>query len=105
MEDVDDLDRRIITCLRQNGRQSNTEIARQLSVSEGTVRNRLQRLIGKGIISIVAVMHPPRLGYEEHVLIGVSCVPGHTQAVARALVAMYEVRYLAFVAGWLRPAP
>ncbi len=38
MELIDDLDTKLITMLRQDGRRSNAEIARRLGVAEGTVR-------------------------------------------------------------------
>ena len=42
---MDELDRKIVGILQQDGRASNAKIARQLGVSEGTIRRRLKRLI------------------------------------------------------------
>ncbi|MGQ4554890.1 AsnC family transcriptional regulator [Halobellus sp. GM3] len=47
---MDDLDRRILDILRRDSRTPYTEIAAQVETSEGTVRNRVERLIDEGII-------------------------------------------------------
>jgi DNA-binding Lrp family transcriptional regulator len=47
---MDDLDRRILTILRRDSRTAYTEIADRVGTSEGTVRNRVERLIDEGII-------------------------------------------------------
>ena len=47
---MDDLDRRILTILRRDSRTAYTEIANRVGTSEGTVRNRVERLIDEGII-------------------------------------------------------
>lgn len=61
---IDPLDTQIITMLQSDGRISNTEIAKSLSVSEATVRGRIKRLIDEEIIQIVAVSNPLKLGFE-----------------------------------------
>lgn len=48
---MDDTDRQIIQLLEQNSRQSFTDIAEEVGVSEGTVRNRVQKLRENGTIS------------------------------------------------------
>jgi DNA-binding Lrp family transcriptional regulator len=47
---MDDLDRRILDVLRRDARTPYTEIAEQVETSEGTVRNRVERLLEEGII-------------------------------------------------------
>ncbi|WP_435183440.1 Lrp/AsnC family transcriptional regulator [Halobellus sp. EA9] len=47
---MDDLDRRILDILRRDARTPYTEIAEQVGTSEGTVRNRVERLLEEGII-------------------------------------------------------
>ena len=47
---MDDLDRRILAILRRDSRTPYTEIADRVSTSEGTVRNRVERLIEDGVI-------------------------------------------------------
>ena len=47
---MDDLDRRILGILRRDSRTPYTEIADRVGTSEGTVRNRVERLTDEGVI-------------------------------------------------------
>ena len=47
---MDDLDRDILSILRRDARTPYTEIADRVGTSEGTVRNRVDRLTSEGII-------------------------------------------------------
>jgi DNA-binding Lrp family transcriptional regulator len=47
---MDELDRRILAILRRDSRTPYTEIADQVGTSEGTVRNRVERLLEGGVI-------------------------------------------------------
>lgn len=47
---MDDLDREMLDILRRDARTPYTEIADRLDVSEGTVRNRVDRLVQDGVI-------------------------------------------------------
>ncbi|MCG6909338.1 MAG: Lrp/AsnC family transcriptional regulator [Deltaproteobacteria bacterium] len=60
---IDATDMRIIRLLQQNGRMSNTDIAKKAGISETTVRYRLQRLTKEEFIQIVAMVNPLKLGF------------------------------------------
>jgi DNA-binding Lrp family transcriptional regulator len=47
---MDDLDREILNVLRRDSRTPYTEIAERVGTSEGTVRNRVERMTEEGII-------------------------------------------------------
>ena len=47
---MDSLDREILAILRRDSRTPYTEIADRVGTSEGTVRNRVERLVEEGII-------------------------------------------------------
>ena len=47
---MDDLDRRILNVLRRDARTPYTEIAERVGTSEGTVRNRVDRMTDEGVI-------------------------------------------------------
>ena len=47
---MDDLDRHILNILRRDARTPYTEIAEEVGTSEGTVRNRVERMIEDGVI-------------------------------------------------------
>jgi len=61
---LDQLDCQMIELLQKDGRISNTEIAKNIGMSEATVRTRLNRLIQEGYIQIVAVSNPIKLGFK-----------------------------------------
>ena len=53
--EFNDLDRRILDRLAIDARQSNREIARELGVTEGTIRLRLKRMTEANIIEVLAI--------------------------------------------------
>jgi Lrp/AsnC family transcriptional regulator for asnA, asnC and gidA len=61
---LDQIDCRMIELLQKDGRISNTEIAKEIGISEATVRTRLNRLIKQEYIQIVAVSNPIKLGFD-----------------------------------------
>ena len=62
---MDELDRKIIALLQMDGRASNAKIAREVGVSEGTVRPRLRRLIQDDVVNVVADPNLEKLGYKQ----------------------------------------
>jgi Lrp/AsnC family transcriptional regulator for asnA, asnC and gidA len=96
---LDELDRQLIRHLTANGRISNRELARATKVSQVTVANRVRRLISDGLIRIVAVPDPAKLGYPIEVLINVHVEVKRLHAVATALCRLPEVRYVSITSG------
>jgi Lrp/AsnC family transcriptional regulator for asnA, asnC and gidA len=60
----------IIKQLR-NGRKSYQKIARDLAVSENTIRTRVQKLIEEGILDIKGVVNPESIDGHRVVIVGV----------------------------------
>ena len=60
---LDLLDRRIIRLLQQDGRVAAADIARQLQVSERTVRNRIARMREQGAVLPTLVVNPKFFGF------------------------------------------
>jgi len=75
---IDELDRRILQALQDNARDASaTEIADQADVSARTVRNRIDRLEERGIVTgYHADIDYERAGYQLHSLI-VATAPIH----------------------------
>jgi Lrp/AsnC family transcriptional regulator for asnA, asnC and gidA len=96
---MDELDRKIIALLERNGRASNAKIARDVGVSEGTVRRRLKHLINEHIINVIALPDPRKLGYESEALIGVQVDPDKIDIVADKLSALEHTRWVAVTTG------
>ena len=98
-ERMDELDRKIIEILQLDGRASNARIAREVGVSEGTVRRRLRRLIQDNVVKIIAVPNLDKMGYSTAALIGLQTAPGQLDAVADHLAEMKQVHYVAITTG------
>ena len=96
---MDELDRRIIGLLQLDGRASNAKIAREVGVSEGTVRRRLRRLIIDDVVKVIAVPNLEKLGYATTALIGLQTGPGMSDSVAEAIAALEEAHYVAITTG------
>ena len=96
---MDELDRRIIQILQVNGRSSNARIARDVGVSEGTVRRRLKTLVNDGVIKVVALPNPEVLGYDTEALVGIQVDPDKIDEVAQLLVVLKESSWVAVTTG------
>lgn len=96
---LDTLDRGILQLLHRNGRMPYSVIARELDSNEATVRKRVERLLRDGVVEIVGVSNPYRLGLETHVLIGMEVELSRLDAVAEQLAAMEEFSYVACASG------
>ena len=88
------LDHRIVAALSRDGRRPYREIARALGVSEGTVRQRVGRLVEQGVIRIAAVGSPLLLGFEAVALIHIQVRPGAIDETTRTLAAIPHVRFV-----------
>jgi Lrp/AsnC family transcriptional regulator for asnA, asnC and gidA len=55
---IDEIDRSIIRILEENGRVPNNDIAARLSISEGTVRNRIKKLTENNFLKIRGQIDP-----------------------------------------------
>ncbi len=96
---MDELDRKIIGLLERNGRASNASIARDVGVSEGTVRRRLKRLVSDKIINVIALPDPRKLGYESEALIGIQADPDKIDQVATKVAELEHTRWVAVTTG------
>ena len=97
--EVSDLDKRIIEHLQQDGRRPFTQIAAELGVSEAAVRARTNRLIERGILQVVGVTDPLKLGFQQWAMIAVRCEAERLIEVAEAVAAFPETDYVVVTAG------
>lgn len=98
-DDVSDLDKRVIEHLQTDGRRPFTQIAAELGVSEAAVRARTNRLIERGILQIVGVTDPLKLGFHQMAMIGIRCESDQLVEVADLIAEMPEVDYVVITAG------
>lgn len=96
---LDEIDRRVIKILQADGRRPNTEIARDLHVSETTIRKRVSQLVSKGLINIVAVPTPRAVGLNLSAIIGISVTLPKLKEISEELKRQKEVRYVGVSTG------
>ncbi|MFC7489810.1 MULTISPECIES: Lrp/AsnC family transcriptional regulator [unclassified Knoellia] len=95
---LDDVAKRIVEILQQDGRRSYAALAKEVGLSEAAIRTRVQRLLDAGVMQIVAVTDPLQLGFRRQAMIGVR-TDGDLLAVADKLTELPEVDYLVTTAG------
>ena len=95
---LDEISRKIIEQLQQDGRRSYAAIAKVVGLSEAAVRQRVQKLLDAGVMQIVAVTDPLRVGFRRQALIAVK-VEGDLRMVADKLAPIPEVDYVVVCAG------
>ena len=96
---LDDLDKSIIRCLQLDGRRPYAQIGRELNVPEATVRQRAERLIGRGVVQVVGVTDPLAMGFQQPALIGLKVNAAKLEQIAEKIAALDEVTYLVVTAG------
>jgi Lrp/AsnC family transcriptional regulator, regulator for asnA, asnC and gidA len=95
---LDDVAKRIIELLQEDGRQSYAAIAKAVGLSEAAVRQRVQRLLDAEVMQIVAVTDPIQVGFSRQAMIGIRA-EGDLAALGEALSGMSEVDYVVTTAG------
>jgi len=94
---MDELDREIVSILRRDARTPYTEIAEQVGISEGTVRNRVDRLCEDGVIERFTV--ETRTGNVKAMIEVEVDVDVDTAAVSESIAAWDEVDFVWQVSG------
>jgi Lrp/AsnC family transcriptional regulator, regulator for asnA, asnC and gidA len=95
---LDEPNRRIIEILQRDGRCSYTAIGRELGISETAVRARVHRLTDAGVLDVVAVTNPLKLGFDVMALVGVQA-QAELDRVAREVSAWRETSYVVLTSG------
>jgi Lrp/AsnC family transcriptional regulator for asnA, asnC and gidA len=95
---LDEISKRIIEQLQEDGRRPYATIGKAVGLSETAVRQRVQRLSEAGVIQIVAVTDPLRVGMFRQAMVAVN-VAGPIEPVADALAELPEVPYVVICGG------
>ncbi len=95
---VDRVDEQIIALLEQDGRRSYGEIGRVVGLSEAGARQRVNRLRESGLMRIVAISDPLRLGRAVVATVGIR-VSGDPRAVAERLALVDAIEWVVITAG------
>ena len=96
---LDETDQAIIELLRSDGRMPYRALARELSLTEATVRSRVRRLEESNAMRVVAVTDIEAAGYDMLLAVGVQVEGRAPEAVARDLAAIAEVFSVNVVVG------
>ena len=95
---LDPVSKAIVQQLQEDGRRSYAEIGKAVGLSEAAVRQRVQKLTDSGVMQIIAVTDPMRLGFYRQAMIGIR-VTGDATRVAEELGAIEAVDYVVLTAG------
>lgn len=95
----DAVDQHILSILETNGRATNREIAESVGVSEGTVRNRIERLMRDDVLRIVGVTNPARLGLNTAAVVSVSAELARITDIAERIAEAQGVVYVGYTTG------
>ena len=96
---LDSIDQHIIEAMRKDGREAFAQIAEQLNVSPGMIRQRYNRLVELGYLKVVAVTNPLMMGMRTMALIGIRTDGRKMLQVAENVAKLNEVVYLVIVSG------
>lgn len=94
MTGIDDVDRRLIAILQHDARVTNVELARQVGLTEGAVRRRLDNLFRTQALRIIGVGDPKMLGLTTHAVVGIKVEPKLLEQVLDTLAAMPEISFV-----------
>lgn len=95
---LDDVSKRIIEQLQEDGRRSYAAISKTVGLSEAAVRQRVAKLLDSGIIQIVAVTDPMQVGFRRAAMVGV-VASGDLEQLAEDLSVLPEADYVVITAG------
>jgi Lrp/AsnC family transcriptional regulator for asnA, asnC and gidA len=96
---LDDLDRRLITLLMEDASQTNVALARELGVSDSTVRNRIQNLLQQEVMQLVAIIDPWKVGHRIQIFSGLEVDLNRAHEIANTIAELDEVTYVSFTTG------
>lgn len=97
---TDDLDRRLLALLHDDGRLSVNELAHRADISRANAYSRLQRLRDTGVIEGFTVrVDPHKVGMDVAALVLVGIEQRSWRDMAAEVLALPGVEYLAFTTG------
>jgi Lrp/AsnC family transcriptional regulator for asnA, asnC and gidA len=99
-EPLDALDRAIIDALRKDGRASNSDVAQELGVTEGTIRARVKKLLSSGVFRVQGLLNPEVMPELQVCVVGLNVEESKSlESLAHKISRLPEVRSVAIVTG------
>jgi Lrp/AsnC family transcriptional regulator for asnA, asnC and gidA len=96
---IDAIDQQIIRSLQDNGRKSNVDIARQVGVTEATIRKRLDRLLSERIIHPAISIDLAQIGLGTGAMIALQVDLTFIGQIAEQLARLSQVRSVCYTTG------
>lgn len=96
---MDELDRKIVRLLQEDGRRPYNEIAETLHVPTSMVSGRIENMVKRKWVEIVALADPYDLGFDTPVLIEVSVQPAALKTAINQIAELEEVGYMVMTSG------
>lgn len=96
---LDETDAAIIDLLRLNGRMSNREVGRALQISEGTVRQRLKKLLESKSMRLGMVTDFEASGLAAGVILRIKALPARTRKIAEEIALLDACTFVALTFG------
>lgn len=99
IEGIDELDLKILSFLQDDGRMTFKEIATRIGVAERTVRLRVASLKEDGVLSIVGVVSPMKVGLKTVAVIQLAVEQQKIKQCINDLMELDEVRFVSLTTG------
>jgi Lrp/AsnC family transcriptional regulator for asnA, asnC and gidA len=96
--ELDATDKAIIAELQIEGRLAYARLAPRVGLSEAATRQRVNKLIEREVMEIVAVANPTRLGLKHQTMVGIN-VDAHVRDIADELAKIEAIDYVVVTAG------
>jgi Lrp/AsnC family transcriptional regulator for asnA, asnC and gidA len=96
---LDKIDKKIIELLEVDGRTSNAFIAKEIGVSEGTIRRRLVKLLSGDYLHVNAVANLTKIGLDSQAIVGIKADADKVEQIVETLSQFQEVKWLTETAG------
>ncbi len=98
--EIDEIDKKIIEFLQEDGRMPFLEIAKKLKLSESTIRKRVENLKEKGIIKRFTIeIDPTKIGLDTIAIVGIDVEPSKLLEIAQKLCEFKEIHSVATTTG------
>ncbi|CAM3036678.1 Lrp/AsnC family transcriptional regulator [Paenibacillus sediminis] len=96
---LDDLDYGIVRALQDNARLPFTQIAKDLGVTEKTIRMRVQQMQDEGILSLVGIVNPVKAGLNVQAFVQLAVEANKLDDVVAKLQEIHEARLVVLTSG------
>jgi Lrp/AsnC family transcriptional regulator for asnA, asnC and gidA len=93
--ELDEIDIHILEILQENCNIKLTQIAKDLSIAESTIRYRIDRMEKRGVITnYIALLNPRKVGLNITAVMMIKITPQHINRISEELAKFKELRHL-----------